>query len=66
MRCGSSMIAPRMKKPAEAGREGWMDYVDDLIVKLLILVALAFVYGLWRGINGQPLSREQSEQEDRS
>ena len=34
-----------------------MDYTDWMLWKLVAFVALAFVYGLWRGLTGQPLQR---------
>ena len=39
-----------------------MDYIDYMLWKLVILVALAFVYGFWRGINGLPLQRGPNEE----
>ena len=34
-----------------------MDYTDYQIAKLIGLAVLAFIYGLWRGLNGLPLER---------
>ena len=34
-----------------------MDYTDFLLLKLALFTVAAFVWGLWRGLNGQPLGR---------
>lgn len=36
-----------------------MDYSDWVWFKFWLIVAAAFVYGLWRGFTGQPLEQEQ-------
>jgi hypothetical protein len=40
-----------------------MTYVDWLIYKLIALVVLAFVWGLWRGITGKPLWLEPRDRQ---
>lgn len=32
-----------------------MDYIDYVIIKFCVLVALAFAWGVWRGVKGLPL-----------
>lgn len=39
-----------------------MEYTDYLVWKLVAIVALAFVYGFIRGINGLPLRRGPTEE----
>ena len=41
-----------------------MDYVDFMIWKAIVLVIAAFIWGVYRGATGQPLSLERKE--DRS
>jgi hypothetical protein len=38
-----------------------MDYLDYKLAKAGVLVLMAFCWGIWRGISGQPLSRGQSD-----
>ena len=40
-----------------------MDYTDYLLIKFLVIVCLAAVYGAWRGLNGKPLGQEQTDKE---
>lgn len=45
--------------------KGGMDYTDWLIIKFVVLVAAAGVWGFWRGVNGLPLGLgESTEPED--
>ena len=37
-----------------------MSYTDYIVAKLLVLVFLAFCWGVYRGITGQPLERGQT------
>ena len=38
-----------------------MTYTDFLLMKLALFTVAAFVYGLWRGLNGQPLGLVQPD-----
>jgi hypothetical protein len=38
-----------------------MEYTDYLLAKLVLFAIAAFIYGLIRGFNGLPLSREQRD-----
>jgi hypothetical protein len=38
-----------------------MDYLDFMWAKLIALAVLAFFWGLYRGITGQPLVRGQRD-----
>ena len=42
------MVAPEMKKPAKRVYD-WGMIADYLVAKLVVLVVLAFIYGLIRG-----------------
>jgi hypothetical protein len=38
-----------------------MSYTDYIVAKLLVMVFLAFCWGVYRGITGQPLERGQPD-----
>lgn len=38
-----------------------MEFTDWMLIKAGVMVALALVYGFWRGITGQPLEQEPHE-----
>jgi hypothetical protein len=39
-----------------------MDFFTDyLVIKAIVLVAAAFVWGLWRGLTGRPMQVGQSD-----
>jgi hypothetical protein len=43
-----------MQKPAHGGRGGRIvEFTDYLWIKFFVLVGLAFLYGLWKGITGR-------------
>jgi hypothetical protein len=55
------VLSLEMQKAALGGFWGDMDYSDYLWIKFGLVVFAAFIWGIYCGLTGRPLGREQTD-----